>query len=109
MRRRYINGKLEDYDFQHLLDKVKEMKESLFTTLEYKDYLYDFTIRAEELFTIIDENTEWQFFIHKSLKDSDDDAELISNGNECCKLLEKDLIKKMDEYRDRIINGEFDK
>lgn len=105
---RHINGKLEDYDFQTLLDKVKKRGESLFTTLEYRGILYDFTIRATELITVINENTEWQFTVHKFL-DEDNDVEIISNYSECNKLLEKDLILKMEEYRDRIIVGEFDK
>lgn len=105
---RHVNGQLKDYDFQTLLDKVKNRGESLFTTLEYNGTCYDFTIRAVEFITVIDENTKWQFTIYK-FNPEEDDAELISKYRECTNLLEKELIQKMDEYRERIIDGEFDK
>ena len=106
---RHINGQLKDYDFQSLLDKVKARGESLFTTLEHDGFLYDFTIRAVEFITVINENTKWQFTVYKSSLEENGDEELISKYGECTNLLEKDLIQKMDEYRERIINGEFNR
>lgn len=103
---RPINGKLKDYDFQSLMDKVKERKESLFTVLEHNDKLYDFTIRTMEFVTPLDDNTLWQFYCVES--DEEDDR-YLSDYKECSNLLEKDLVIKMDEYRNRIIDGEFDR
>lgn len=103
---RFVNGKLVDYDFQTLMDNVKERGESLYTTLEHNGVLYDFTIRAMEFFTKIDENTKWQFDVHRF--EEDKDTELITKYGECSNLLEKDLVKKMSDFRDKIINGEID-
>jgi len=103
-----INGTLKDYDFQGLMDRVKEARESLYTTLEYNSKYYDFTIRTMELITVLDENTLWQFYVHEIYEDGD--GRLLSTYSECSNLLEKDLvIKMMDEYRARIIDGEFER
>ena len=65
MRDRPINGELETYKFEGLLENVKNRGCSLFTTLSYNDELYDFTIHAVKLVTAINENTKWYFTVHK--------------------------------------------
>ena len=99
MRDRPINGELETYKFESLLENVKSRGCSLFTTLSYNDELYDFTIHAVKLVTAINENTKWYFTVHKWDNNGvvwvADLSDLYTKKG----FLEKELIEKMYEAR----------
>lgn len=99
MRRAY-NGQLIDLNAQELMDKVIERKSSVFTERANEDYLYFISIHFEEIFGVLDENTE--YYIDIVREDLKGNQERVTNYREHSHLKADQVVKKINAFRDYV-------
>lgn len=102
MLRNALNGKLVDYDFNQLMNNVKERGESLFIELEHNNKMYYVSIHYEELFTSITDNTKWYFDIIEENEDGSEQKRISTNYTNS-NLLDYEVVENLNAFKNDII------
>lgn len=97
------NGLLKDFDAIDLMNKVKTRGESLFTSREHGDMIYDISIHFEDIIGVISNDTE--YYIDIVSEDKDGHQERLTTYKEHSHLKDYQVVGKLFEFKYKILSN----